>query len=172
MFRMYGWKGPHLENFLNINNFETENATLKHTFLVSFDLIKAKPSSLIDLLFLLQRLILQYLHIFDLQLLLLFYQRLFKLLLNNLGCWFFTMLFFYSTIDLLISSKNLYFKVKIYSFDGLSLFITWKRPLKSFWTNLLLIHPITTSRGGWHINTPVFSSFPISQGKNENLALI
>ena len=98
MFRMYGWKGSHLENFLNINNFETENATLKHTFLVSFDLIKAKPSSLIDLLFLLQRLILQYLHIFDLQSLLLFFQCFFKLLLNNLCCWFFTMLFFYSTI--------------------------------------------------------------------------
>ena len=67
--------------------------------LVLFDLIKAKPSSLIDLLFLLQRLILQSLHIFNLQLLLLFYQCLFKLLLNNLGCWFFTMLFFYSTIS-------------------------------------------------------------------------
>jgi hypothetical protein len=30
----------------------------------------------------------------------------------------------------LISSKNLYFKVKMYIFDSLSLFITWKRPLK------------------------------------------
>ena len=30
----------------------------------------------------------------------------------------------------LISSKNLYFKVKMYTFDGLLLFITWKRPLK------------------------------------------
>ena len=30
----------------------------------------------------------------------------------------------------LISSKNLYFKVKMYIFDGLLLFITWKRPLK------------------------------------------
>ena len=29
-----------------------------------------------------------------------------------------------------ISSKNLYFKVKIYIFDGLLNFITWKRPLK------------------------------------------
>ena len=70
------------------------------SFSVLFDSIKAKPSSLIDLLFLLQRLILQYLHIFDLQLLLLFYQCLFKLLLNNLGCWFFTMLFYYSTIPI------------------------------------------------------------------------
>ena len=29
-----------------------------------------------------------------------------------------------------ISSKNLYFKVNMYIFDGLLLFITWKRPLK------------------------------------------
>ena len=40
-------------------------------------------------------------------------------------------------LNSLISSKNLYFKVKMYIFDGLLLFITWKRLKKSFWTNLL-----------------------------------
>jgi hypothetical protein len=33
-------------------------------------------------------------------------------------------------LNSLILSKNLYFEVKKYIFDGLLLFITWKRPLK------------------------------------------
>ena len=33
-------------------------------------------------------------------------------------------------LNSLISSKNLYLKVKMYIFDGLLNFITWKRPLK------------------------------------------
>jgi hypothetical protein len=33
-------------------------------------------------------------------------------------------------LNSLISSKNLYFKVKMYMFDGLLNFMTWKRPLK------------------------------------------
>ena len=33
-------------------------------------------------------------------------------------------------LNSLISSKNFYFEVKMYIFDGLLLFITWKTPLK------------------------------------------
>ena len=36
----------------------------------------------------------------------------------------------FNDLNSLISSKTLYFKVKMYIFDGLLNFITWKRPLK------------------------------------------
>ena len=63
----------------------------------------------------------------------------------------------------LISSENLYFKVKMYIFDGLLLFITWKRPLKSFWANLLCPFSLIYLSGWldhpWHPNDQYWPLF-------------